>query len=218
MADTLTTLAAVGLGWVLSEIGNRLRNRTAAKAALGRALSELTEIRHYVQGISVVMAELRKRLSMPPQDALNAMVWFGHLLPPDATLPERYSKAVADIAGTHPLLAFRLRSKDQIPTVLSKLRALQLAESAVSAADIQIDDFITKELISALEDGMRELAFGHSLTTWWRVRALLRRPLTLPATYSEMLDARLGASQPLANQPLAPARPPFISQPPANVR
>lgn len=196
----LLSLGSVVIGWLLSELGHYRRGRSAAKAAVGRALSELLEIRHYLRAINLVFREIRERLPLPPSEVLRGMVWIQHLMPADPKLPERFTAAVTEIAATHPLLAFELRSKDEIPSYLLKLRSLQVPESGDSPIQLAVDEVISRSLIDTLEKSIRELAFSHSFYTWWRIRKHLRAELTVPGEYQAILEAHLNGSKSASGQ------------------
>jgi hypothetical protein len=126
-ADVITALGAVVLGWLLNELSQRLRASGAKRAAAGRALSELLEIRHHLKAIETIFTVIRQRYPIAPAEMLGGMQWIDALLPGDPDLPRRYNEAVTELAATHPILAFRLRSKERIPLLLMKYRAVQLA-------------------------------------------------------------------------------------------
>lgn len=115
ITQALLTLSSVAVGWILNEIGHARRSSTAKRAAMGRALADLLEIRHYLAGIEAVFGEVRRRWPIARADVEVLTTALGQILPGDADLPSHYNKAVDDIASYHPLLAFRLRSKEKIP-------------------------------------------------------------------------------------------------------
>ena len=187
----LPVAAAVALGWFLNEFTHLRRARSAFRAASGRALAELLEIHHYMRAVEVIFSEIKSRLPIPPKVVLQSMVWLGQLLPPDRSLPARYSAAVTELAASHPLLSFRLRSKEQIPAFLASLRALALGEQEDSDVATTVERIVTSSAFSALEESIREIAWSHGIRTWWSIRAWLRKKMELPGDYRRLLDENL---------------------------
>ncbi len=182
----LLPFGALVLGWALSELTHYLEARRQVRYAAGRALAELLEVRHYLRGIEFVFAELRRLLPLPPHDALQGMTWLEQLMPPDPHLPDRYNAALTELAATSPLLAYQLRSKEQLPLLLTKLRAAALADPTAAQLAIEADRFLRAEGLGPLEEAISHLAWRHGFGTWFRTRVKLKRP---PVDLKEYQDA-----------------------------
>jgi len=174
VTTVLTTLASATLGWFLNELSQDLRVRRQRHGATGRALADLLELHHYLKGMAVVFGELQKYVAVPPAELLKVMNFISEFIPLDPALPGRYENAVSDIAATDPVLAFRLRSKDQIPSVFSKLRAFQASDPTADQIMTASNDVLRSVGHLGLESSIRELALAHGIGTWLRVRRMLR--------------------------------------------
>ena len=191
--QVLVALLAVAVGWLLSEVSHRLRRRDDRTAAAGKALTELLEIRHYLLGINLVFCEIRRHVQLSPGEVLTGMKWIDQLLPPDPRLPERYEQAVSALAGASPIAAFHLRSKDQLPQLLVKMRSIQLVDPGYPDLLYSTDEFLRDRGLAALDESIRELAWIHGMRTWLRIRRLLGRTPQLPLELAEFMD-RFNAS------------------------
>ena len=181
-------IIALLLGWLLSETSHRLRSRAATKTAIGHALTELIEVMHYSRSIEGVLDEMRKRVDIPLAERTKLLDVLHGFLPNDADLPKRFAAAIEGISGTHPVLAFQLRARDQIPVVVLKFRAMIVADAPGNADAEAIEALIARSAIEALEDSCRELAWSHGLMTWLRVRRFINKPAGLPSGYVALLD------------------------------
>lgn len=176
-------------GWFLNELSQHLKTRRERKAATGRALADLLEIHHYLKGIELVFGEIQKWAPMSRAQVLEGMSWISQLVPPDPTLPERYQNAVTEISATDPLLAFRLRSKDQIPALLERLRAVQGLDMTTKDFISATDEFLRSAANQGIEDSIAELAYAHGVGTWFRIRNVMRRRSTVPRELSRFIQA-----------------------------
>jgi hypothetical protein len=190
----LLAVGSVALGWLLSELSQVLRARGERKRALGRALTELLELRHYLRAIDVVFSEIRKRWPIPASELHKGLQYFDRVLPPDPGLPSRLDRAISDIAAIHPLLAFSLRSKERIPFFLARLRAVRLPQLADNATLVEIDQLVRTSVTGALEASIRSLAWRRGILSWLSIRRHLRRRDELPSEVEKLFS--LGTSLP----------------------
>src|SRR5579859_1895767 len=92
---TLTSLLSVSVGWFLNELTQYLRGRSAHKAAIGRALVELLELRHGMRTVNYVITEIRRRLPSKPTPTEIAQITelIEAAIPIDPDMQRRYVEA-----------------------------------------------------------------------------------------------------------------------------
>ncbi len=202
----VVALLLAGTGWLLNELSQGIRRRNARTAAAGQALAELLEIRHYLIGTGLAFDAVQARLPVPAADAVEGLRWLDQLLPPDPLLPARYEAAVCALATTSPLTAFQLRSKDQVPLILTRLRAIQLHDSSYPNLLLEGDGFARRHGIEAIEDSIRKLAWLHGICTWFEIRRMLTRPSVLPQAAIEFIDQALKSEGRQADLPVPTQR------------
>jgi hypothetical protein len=173
--DIPLTLLAVGLGWGLSEVSQYRRATAASRAAIGRLLADLLDIRHYVRALHHGFELVRQSLSLNPVQHAQMMTAVASFLPPDPGLPARFNAALNEAAGYAPMTAYRLRRKDSIPSVFMQLKA-QAAAEADPALALELDKVLISATLDELDAGIRDLALRHSITAWWQVRGHLGKP------------------------------------------
>jgi hypothetical protein len=184
----ILAVASVVVGWLLSEVSQSLRSRGLRSRALGRALAELLEIRHALRAIDAVFGEMQKRWPISRAQLDLVLQAAGQILPPDAELPSRFSDAVTEIASVDPLLAFRLRSKDQIPGVLMRFRALQLPSGDDAPLRSSIEDMIRSSVLDEIDEAVKEVAWYRGVGSWVRVRLFLRGKTNLPEQVMKLIE------------------------------
>lgn len=185
-------LVGTVLGWLLSQIGQWFVARREEKKAIARVLSELLELRLRLLAIPKVLEILSQHFPIPPDAQTGIRLIFSRLFPFDAEMGQRYGEAVSLVAASNPLLGYRLRSQDLVSPWLDTLREMAANNGASSAtAFAKLDDELLAHLQPHFEHLLKELAWMHGSLTWWKVRRQLRRPLELPANFSETLKNHL---------------------------
>jgi hypothetical protein len=187
-SDAFLTLGAVAFGWLLNEVGHLRRKSDLQREPLGRALADLLEIRHYLRGVDLMITEVRRRASITREELGQLRTAIQQFIPKDPGLPSRYDAALIAIAAYRPVLAFRLRSKEHMPTMFTTIRTLLPSDVASSEAQDYLDTFLDELGIGTLNEAIIDVAWEHGLDTWWSIRRRLKKPDTLPAQLQEFLD------------------------------
>lgn len=188
MFEGAATLIAVGSGWLLSELSHWFRGRGRRREAVGKALSDLLEIRYFLHATDSVINQLTSRHPMTEAERRTALDFMGGFLPPSAELPQRYNQAVTDVAGFDPLLGFQLRSRDAIPAWLAKMRAVAVAYDRAGERIPAIDSLLQRTAVEAMDDLLVRVARAHSWRMWWAVRQHLKRRPELPKEVTALMD------------------------------
>jgi hypothetical protein len=185
---SLLPVATLVLGWVLNELSQRFRLRWQRKGALGRALAELLEVRHHVQAVQLVIAEVKRRIPMSASQEIQSAAWIEHLVPPNPGLADRYNRALSELAEHSPLLAYRLRGKEAIPVSLTTLREASASYPESAPLALDVDGFLRHEALGPVEEAIRDLAWKHGPMTWWSVRGSLKETRGGSDEYREIVE------------------------------
>lgn len=184
----LLPLIGVVIGGGLSGIGAWWKARTERKRAIAIALADLLEIRTQAAAIELTITEARQRFDVPVDVAMFIRMVFGETFPLDQALHKRYEDSVSLIAGIDPVLAFRLRSKNNLPHFVSSITSLGAA-AGMSAPDIaSLDATLRDTLLPSLNEAISELARQHSFRTKRKVGKLLTRQQSLPPPIVGLFD------------------------------
>jgi hypothetical protein len=190
-------LAGVAIGWGLNQCGQWLVFRRDERKAIGRALADLLEVRHRLLGLPKAVEAMTSRLNMPAGVQAPLKVILGALFPPDEGLAKRYEESVNLVAGTNPILAFRLRSQDLVGPFLHRLRAMAMQDGPQTMALFgTLENHLFRQLSPHLERLIRELARRHGWRTQWETSRRLKEPFEVPEEFWEGLKATIPQSQP----------------------
>ena len=192
-SDWFKAVSAVILGGAANELGHYFADRRERKRSIGRALSDLLEIRVRFIGAEMVIAELGKIFPLSALDQAQARTAFHNLVGGWPQLAQRYNESVTLVASLSPVLAYRLRSKEvgqQIFQIVDMAAASAQQEAAQAHAiwQTQLSPLLSKEVAGTLTDTCRRVAWKHGVLTWWDVRGILKRSTELPPEAKQYLD------------------------------
>ncbi|MEN6426348.1 MAG: hypothetical protein ABFE13_13360 [Phycisphaerales bacterium] len=180
-------VATLLIGWSLKELSDKLRLRREERKPFARAIADLLEMRHRLLSVSTALAEIKKHLPIAPDAEVALRTFFHSVFPQAEDLQRRYNEAVSLVAGVDPILAFRLRSKDEFLPFMQRLRPLLTAANSPRPFVVEIDDKLSRSFIEDLEELTMELAKAHGMVSWWRIRKRLSKPQSLPKQADELL-------------------------------
>lgn len=222
--EQLTTVLAKGVPWalLLGLVADWLRLRAAhrseEKKHIGRAISDLLQLRYLALGltelpklaVTMFPKELRREL---PDDFWRHFD-FSPLLTADEGLPMRYQKAVDEIAGFRPLLAFQLRDKERYFD-LRKVVSNHFAQSPGSPlVASKMTEMLDMELVSAIDKTLALLAKAHGIPMRFSVALACRRrsipkdmiPPAMKRTFQDTVRQIVAASNAdLSKEPSQPS-------------
>jgi hypothetical protein len=143
-----------------------------ARKQIGRVIADLLEVRH----TAMIMREIphlveailpeQLRNQIPPEAWMPMLNAASPLIPVDAQMKERYLKAVEELAGFEPVMAYGLRGKEQFFDFRELLRKHFGQMPGSSAMAKEIIDLFDRECLPAIDETLRLLAKSHS----WRIR------------------------------------------------
>ncbi len=169
LESLLASIVGGAVVWGFSELTHRRRSTGEHRAAIGRVLFDLAEVRHRLTYVSV-MGELLDAMkdSILPHDRMAAKEIISKILPPMPDLQQRLDEALRFVAGTDPHLAFRMRSKDQVESVLSRWQAVAAEhvydDNALHANEL-IEPLIINSALETLDEAILDLAKRHGSST-----------------------------------------------------
>lgn len=190
-------LCAVVVGFFLNELSSALRARREDRRTIGRALAEILEVRHCFAIFPTVLREIRKLSPVPiPAEAeLFFRKIFAALIPGLESLQTRYDEAVSSVAGSFPLLAYQLRSKDAVAPYLSRVRQALPAAAPFAEFWVKLEDQITQRGVAALDELVLELARKHSRKTLRVTRQAIKQEFELPQQFSDLVKGAIAQAQ-----------------------
>jgi len=174
-------LAGVAVGWGLNQCGQWFVFRRDERKAIGRALTDLLEVRHRLLAIPKTVTLMAAKLNLPADAHAPLKMALGALFPQDEGLAKRYEESVSLVSGMNPILGFRLRSQDMGGALLQRLRTMASQDSPQTVTMFsKMEDHLVDHLLPHLEVLILELAWKHSWRTWWKTKTRLKETLEMP--------------------------------------
>ena len=168
-------LIGVLLGGIISGFGHWFKARSDRKRTVASALANLLEVRHRIVAVGTVLAEIKKRAPLSPQELQLIEAQFHNHFPMDEEVHDRYKKAIDTLEGIDPVLAFQMRSKNEIPKYLGLLDKLSLENGIDQTASVQMRSFLKEKIIPSLDSSVIKLAGAHSCITKNKVKKLIAK-------------------------------------------
>ena len=179
-------LAGVAVGWGLNQCGQWFVFRRDERQPIGRALTDLLEVRHRLLAIPKAVELMAAKLKLPADAHAPLKMVLGALFPPDEGLAKRYEESVSLVSGMNPILGFRLRSQDVVGPLLQRLRTMAVQDSPQTVTMFsKMEDYLVRQLSPHLELLIQELAWEHGWRTWWKTKERLKQPLEIPEEFWE---------------------------------
>lgn len=181
IASVLEKVVPVALiaGLLADWVRLRITHRSEERKHIARAISDLLQLRYIVR----ILPEFPKLASeLIPKELKSQVppdIWhfidFGKVVPMDEELPKRYRKAVEEIAGFRPVLAFQLRDKERYFDLRNFL-SQHLSQSPGSPLVAnRVTEVLDRETVPILEETLSVLAKAHSIHMWLSIKLALRR-------------------------------------------
>lgn len=181
-------LVGVALGGVLTGITSYIKDLKERKRVIANALSDLLEVRHRLVVVELTLKTgLAAELTFDQISQLRTLLTS--LLPGDPKLDERYESSISLLAGFDPVLAFRMRSRNDIGKTFTAIRDIG-SNNGISPAHIEsLEQLLQGVAIPNLNQAVLQLARSHSWRTLRRVKEVVEKSESLPPETFGILEA-----------------------------
>jgi hypothetical protein len=186
IASILSVGAVSGL--ISGEMSRRLADRAERKAHLNGLLCDLLELRYS----TIARSEVTKAvaLQLPGADAqLSVIITSAFQRVVDHTkLHEHYESAIVELAAIDPMLAYQLRSKNLVDSMLKPLFDVSMqnpAPAPVAAQALKIFDNVGA---TALDEAILRVARELGRAKRKQVRELLSKKQEMPQEVSQLFS------------------------------
>ena len=179
-SELLLPIVTLIIGWLLKSLGDNFKEKAEHKKSLSKAIADLLEIRHEINGRKLVATEVKKRFKLGKEfDYLFPQI-FNQILPNSDDLHKRYNQTVDLIASIDPVLGFELRFKDTIKSSPKQIEKFVRDQGGLSNFPVEFENMFFSAGLPVIEKTIGDLAWQHSFSTWWKVKKLFAQPLSLP--------------------------------------
>ncbi len=168
--QVLIALPAAFLGWAFGELSKINQRRSDHKQAISMAISDLLEIRFEIYVIREMCQYFKKRFNLDRIQYSQVSFMITSLLPISDDISNRYNHAVDEVSKYDPLLAFQLRSKDQIQNYIVKMQKAIKDEFEGNEDWEEFEDALFDLIIPRYDDIILDVARLKSWNTKNRIK------------------------------------------------
>jgi hypothetical protein len=212
-------LIALIVKMFLDEFGKDRQERRDERIAISRTLSDLLEMWHQVRTMIHFQKALRDWFGLLGMPAGGESVILGQLektlpFPSVESLKDRYDAAVSLVAATDPFLAFRLRSRDLGPALLTMARRQIGVDEQAARVWSTIGPELERSILGDFDRVLRDLAARHGRKFKRKMEEELSKPYPDPEAMAMLenllatLTAELTSRIAPISQPLSSSAPP----------
>lgn len=171
--NVIAPLIGVVLGSTISGIGALVRARSERKKLIGRALSDLLEVRHHIVGVNSVLRLVRNHATVSDEEAQVFRAHMNTIAPLDADIHKRYGEAISLLSGVDPILAFQMRSKSRVPDLLNSLRTMATGMGVAAEKIEAVENLLGIAVEPNLDQAVLKLANLHSRVALRNVKRIV---------------------------------------------
>ena len=164
-------------------IGDWVRLRLASHAEerkhIARAISDLLQLRYIISLLPEFPKYFQELMPQELRDQVPPDIWrsidFAKAVPMDEEFPKRYRKAIEEIAGFRPVLAYQLRDKERYFDLRNFLsQHLSQSPGSPSVAN-EITEVVDREALATLNETLLLLAKAHGVLMRFTIWRILRK-------------------------------------------
>lgn len=176
------------LGLFLNELSYIFRTSRENKKEVGLVISFLLDIRHQLNALKIISAELKKYIPQTPELEIQIRNILGNFFPQSDDFSQMFNESINSVSKFNPLLGFRLRSKDQFIPIMQKLRNLSLADKSSTILFNEMDNIISSKYVETIEEMLIELSKVHGIKTWFRIKKNLSKEYDITKEFEDIFS------------------------------
>jgi len=176
------------LGLFLNELSYIFRSSRENKKEVGLVISFLLDIRHQLNALKIILAELKKYFPQTPELEIQLRNILVNFFPQSDYFNQKFNESIDSVSKFNPLLGFRLRSKDQFIPIMQKLRNLSLADKSSTVLFNEMDNIISSKYVETIDEMLIELSKVHGIKTWFRMKKNLSKEYDITKEYEDIFS------------------------------
>jgi len=191
LENLISAVVGAFVVWMFNEIAKKFQMNRERRAHVGRALSNLLELHHRIRAMEDSTHLIMSHFALSKDQEPAMRVTLEQVIPQSEEYLGRYEDAIELLSESEPLIAFDLRTKAQIPRLLTTLRTMGANQGATEVDMVFFEKQFKRMIIPHLEAAIMILAKLHGKSTLRQVNSMLNAPIEMP---DEFIQKALAAN------------------------
>ena len=201
----LVGLAATVVGWSLNQLGQWFGYRRDRKKALARAIYGMLCIRNQIRVLPEAVRMLSEKLQIPAAHQVVLVSVVESLFWTEDDVGKQIEESMAALAEYDPVLAARMRGRDQVVPLLKKLRKMTASNPIAANFWSVMEGQIMAHALPQFDEAILEIGLLHGRRMARIVRADLDKKLDVPegvlTTVTDAIQQQIHTEQATSAQP-----------------
>jgi len=176
----LVGLAATVVGWSLNQLGQWFGFRRDRKKAMARAIYGMLRIRDRIRILPEAVKMLSDKLQIPAAQQVILVAVMETFFLSDDDPTKDFEESMIALAQYDPVLAARMRGRDQVIPVLKKLRQMFLANPLAAGLWSAIEGQIMTHALPQFDEAILEMGSLHGRHMVKSIKAELGKKTDVP--------------------------------------
>ena len=203
IVGALIGLVATALGWSLNQLGQWFVFRHERKKAMARVIYGMLQIRDRIRMLPETVRILGEKLNIPAADQIVLVAVFENFFLAEDGFATEFEASIAVLAQYDPVLAARMRGKNQVVPLLRKLRQMIVANPMAAMLWSTIEGQIMTHGLPRFDESILEIGRLHSRKMQKDIEGELRKKVDLPGEVVATLTAAIQQQMQIQQQQTA---------------
>lgn len=181
------------LGWILNEFNSYFRGKREDKRNIGLMISFLLEIRQGLIATEFIFKKIKSIEQIPPELEIILKDIFKKLIPSPTNFFDKFEESINLISMFNPYLGYQLRNKNKFYDYLDS--AKKILPSNFNLVVNNIDNIVSPDFKSQIENIIIQLSWIHGIKTWIRMKSLLNKKSNKNIEFEKYIDEIIGKVQ-----------------------
>jgi hypothetical protein len=199
----LIGVAGTAFGVLLTQFGQWFVFRREQRQTMARAIYVMLQIRGKIRMVPEAVRILGKTITIPATTQVVLIAAFDNFFPADEGFVAEFEKSIASLAEYDPVLAARMRSKNQAVSLLRKLRPMIVANPTAAALWSTIEGQIMSHGLPRFDDAILELGRLHGRGMLKKVEADLGKKVDVQEEVLATITAAIQEQMKIEHQQAA---------------
>jgi hypothetical protein len=176
----LIGVVATVIGWLLGQLGQLFALRRDRRKAMARAVYGMLQVREQIRRVPEAIRLLSEKLQIPAAQQVVLVAVLENFLVVEDSFAREFEESMAVLAESDPVLAARMRGRNQAVPLLRRLRQMIAANPAAAALWNTMECEIMKHALPRFDDAILEIGYLHGRRIVRDIKADMAKKADVP--------------------------------------